>query len=293
MTLPRCQGAELGLSWLTDARERYGCRESLAVPLRVTAHLLSPLAVDRALPIRLDGALSWVVVALATGAPPPEAFGAVRKGAWVEIPTPIADAEIRGWRVPRCSDATLPSVAVDSVRRRRRRADADALGLAKVMTAGGPWKALDMPTPTVATPSAEWWCVADEERLCALLSEIHALGRGRSGGLGAVGAWRVERVAEDRGLTHDGMPTRALPILGPEQTDTIRRAAASAVEHPGSLHWGRAADSVASAMLDDAAHDEAERLYPGCEVREDAVRPPHWHRAVKTLCACPVWAPGC
>lgn len=252
MTLPV---ASVAPPWLDAARAAWAPRPERVVPLRVTAYLTAPVAMDRAIPLRLDGALTWLVVALATGLPPREAFGAIRAGEWVDLPTPIADAEVRGWRVPRCSDGVFPSVALDSVRRRRRRTDADALGLAKVQTNGGAWKALDMPAPTVSAPSVVWHCVADEERLCALLGELHALGRGRAGGLGAVGAWRVEHMpaGEDYGLTRDGMPTRALPVR-------------------------------------DA--DEAERLYPGCEVRVDAVRPPHWHRAVKTLCACPVPAPG-
>jgi len=153
----------------------------------------SPVAFDRDAGLRLEGALSWVVVAMVTGEPPPEAFAGVRKGEYVDIAVPIADVVLAGWRIAQCSDAVLAPVAAEVVRRRRKKPHPEAMALAKVQTTGGPWKALDIPVAAWTSPVLTWYAIADRERLEALLRETHALGRGRSGGLGDVEAWTVDR----------------------------------------------------------------------------------------------------
>lgn len=235
--------------WLDRARDQWLPREDRA--MRVTAVMRSPVAFDRSDGLRLDGALSFAMVALVTGLPPREAFAGLRLDDWVDLPIPIVDTESAGWRVARCSDAMLPPVATEGLRRRRRKTHVDTLGVAKVMTNGGPWKALDIPTPTVSTPVLSWCLRGDRARLEALLRETLALGRGRAGGLGEVIGWDVEDVADDWSTERDGMPTRPLPVDGTE--DALAR-------------------------------------YPGAVVRVTSVRAPYWHRAVKALSACPVTA---
>ena len=208
MTLPIETAAP---PWIGEARSAWLPRADRVEPLRVTAWMRSPTAFARDDGLRLDGALTWVVVAMVTGAPPPEAFAGVRKGEYVDLPIPIADEVIAGWRIAQCSDAVLAPVAVEVVRRRRKKPHPEAMALAKVQTTGGPWKALDIPGAAWASPVLTWYLRGDRERLEALLRETHALGRGRSGGLGQVDAWSVD---------HDESATtrwreRPLPIATP------------------------------------------------------------------------------
>lgn len=208
MTLPIETAAT---PWIGEARSAWLPRADRVEPLRVTAWMRSPTAFARDDGLRLDGALTWVVVAMVTGAPPPEAFAGVRKGEYVDLPVPIADEVIAGWRIAQCSDAVLAPVAVEVVRRRRKKPHPEAMALAKVQTTGGPWKALDIPVAAWASPVLTWYLRGDRERLEALLRETHALGRGRSGGLGQVDAWSVD---------HDESATtrwreRPLPIATP------------------------------------------------------------------------------
>ena len=208
MTLPIETAAP---PWIGEARSAWLPRADRVEPLRVTAWMRSPTAFARDDGLRLDGALTWVVVAMVTGAPPPEAFAGVRKGEYVDLPVPIADEVIAGWRIAQCSDAVLAPVAVEVVRRRRKKPHPEAMALAKVQTTGGPWKALDIPIAAWASPVLTWYLRGDRERLEALLRETHALGRGRSGGLGQVDAWSVD---------HDESATtrwreRPLPIATP------------------------------------------------------------------------------
>ena len=205
MTLP---AVTVTPSWLADARAQWAARADHVAPLRVTAHLRAPVAFDRDDGLRLDGALSWVVVALTTGLPPPEAFAGVERGVHVDIPVPIADTELAGWRIAQCSDAALPPVAAEVVRRRRKKPHPEAMALSKVQTTGGPWKALDIPVASWAAPTLTWWLLGDAERLRALLRELHAIGRGRAGGLGHVDAWSID----DDPAAVDLWRERALPV---------------------------------------------------------------------------------
>lgn len=195
-------------AWITAARDAWLPRADRVEPLRVTAWMRAPVSFDRTDGLRLDGALTWVVVALVTGEPPPEAFAGVTRGAYVDIPVPIADTLIEGWRIAQCSDAVLAPIACEVVRRRRKKPHPEAMSIAKVQTTGGPWKALDIPVAAWATPVLTWHLLGDRERLEALLRETHALGRGRSGGLGHVDAWSVEPDAS----AHTRWRERALPL---------------------------------------------------------------------------------
>lgn len=254
MTQPEVTAAP---PWVDAARAAWLPREGRVEPLRVDAWLRSPVAFDRDEGLRLDGALSWTVVALSTGLPPPEGFAGVPKGAYVDIPLPIADAEVAGWRVAMCSDAMLAPVAAEVVRRRRKKPHPEAMALAKVQTTGGPWKALDIPVAAWATPTLTWWLMGDRERVEALLRETHAIGRGRAGGLGTVDAWAVTPDPEAAERWRD----RALPVVD-GLTDAIRKGEARGL---AAQHAGRA-------------------------VRMANVRHPFWHPRTRTLAACPAVA---
>lgn len=210
-------------AWIDAARAQWLPRDGHVEPLRVEAYLRSPVAFERDDGLRLDGALSWVTVALTTGLPPPEAFAGVPKGAYVDIPVPIADAVIAGWRVAMCSDAALPLVHAEVSRRRRKKPHPEALGLAKVQTTGGAWKALDIPVAAHVAPVLTWYLVGDRERLETMLRELHAIGRGRAGGLGTVEAWTVTRDE----MARERWRERALPVeSGVDYGDRVVRQAA-------------------------------------------------------------------
>jgi len=213
-------------AWLTDARAAWAPRED--VPLRVTAWMRAPVAFDRDQGLRLEGALGWIVVAMVTGAPPREAFDGVRVEDYVDIPVPILDTEIAGWRVAMCSDAMLAPVAAEVVRRRRKKPHPEAMGLAKVQTTGGPWKALDIPVAAWSSPVLTWYAIGDRERLESLLRDTHALGRGRSGGLGNVDAWSVER--DESAATR--WRERPLPVADSAVVEAGRMARVVGVRHP-------------------------------------------------------------
>lgn len=225
MTLPIVTASP---PWVDAARAAWGARADRVEPLRVTAWMRSPVAFSRDDGLRLEGALSWVVVAMVTGEPPPEAFAGVRKGEYVDIAVPVADTLVAGWRIAQCSDAVLAPVAAEVVRRRRKKPHPEAMALAKVQTAGGPWKALDIPVAAWASPVLVWYALADRERLEALLRETHALGRGRSGGLGDVEAWTVDR--DESALTR--WRERPLPVETGAPVPEVRTLRTVGVRHP-------------------------------------------------------------
>ena len=152
----------------------------------------------------------------------------MRKGEYVDIAVPIADVVLAGWRIAQCSDAVLAPVAAEVVRRRRKKPHPEAMALAKVQTTGGPWKALDIPVAAWTSPVLTWYAIADRERLEALLRETHALGRGRSGGLGDVEAWTVDR--DESAVTR--WRERPLPVEAGAPVAESRTLRAVGVRHP-------------------------------------------------------------
>lgn len=228
------------------ARERWGCR-GVGVPLVVTAHLEAPLACD-ALPLvqPLDSALEWAALYATVG--DPSSLLWPREGCGL-LPSPIASVTLAGWEIARCSRARMP-VAREDRRKRRRRTDAEQLGLkGRVVTGGGVYKCLDLPVLTVVAPLIEWRVRADHERLRELLAGLHSLGRNGGAGLGAVTQWTLEDDPYDASLEHKGHPTRPLPVASCEEA---------------CKRYG-----------DDVPLDTV------------AVRGPYWHRQSRTLAALP------
>ena len=75
-------------SWLPRAVDRWSARTT--EPLTVRAWLAAPMAHDPFDLVTLDGALSWAVVRDAAECNPSDAFDGQPRGAWTEIPMPLA-----------------------------------------------------------------------------------------------------------------------------------------------------------------------------------------------------------
>jgi CRISPR type IV-associated protein Csf3 len=231
--------------WLDRLRRELTPRD--VRPLRVRLWLTQPVAASPD-GLHLDGALSYVAVEAATGAPPGDAFDGYR-GPPPSIQLPLAEEERQGHRFWACSWAWPSPGAIEGVRYWRKRADVERYGLspsAKIVTAGGAYKSLNLPRPVVHTPFLDVYLRGDRELLTRMLRRVDRLGRAGLGGL--LGA-EIDDDPDDRSLVLDGAPQRSLPISG---------------------------------LLDTAAYREGTYA-----IREATLRPPYWHRASETLCVVP------
>lgn len=236
------------MPWQREAQAWLPARSDV---LEVCALMETPVAIDPQHPLMLEGALGCAVIAMATGRTPDEAgLGA---SVHVDIPVPIRDGERDGLKVARASQAMGDGLGV--IRYVRKRTRTEAMGLAKVPEIGC-YKAFNLPVVAKLYAMLRWCVVGDGEKLERLLSIVHALGRGRQGGLGAVAGWRVRPAADDWSWTRPDplaerrlVPTRPLPVSS--------RAAAVA------------------------------EFGPRAEVARIGYRAPYWHPGVSRLCAVP------
>lgn len=231
------------MQWLRDAEAWLpACSE----PLEISALMAAPVAIDPQHPLMLEGALGCAVIAMVTGLTPEEVgLGASE---FTDIPVPIADGEREGFVVARASQAEGDGLGLGVVRYVRKRTRCEALGLSKVAEVAE-FKAFNLPVIAKLYPVLRWHVVGDGAKLESLLRIVHALGRGRQGGLGAVQGWRVRPAASDWSWVRDGQPTRPLPVAS--------RAAAV-------VEFGKRA-----------------------EVARIGYRAPYWHPQVSRLCAVP------
>ena len=193
---------------MLEQADRWWPKRVDAITLRVW--LSSPIAWDSYDGVTIEGALQCSVVMLETGLMPDDAFAGYR-GPKVDIPIPIADVELDGSKVALASWAHPAPVALEEVRWRRRRVRIDAMGGASaILLNSGPFKATQLPTPTMSTPYLDFYLDADVERLRVLLADLGAIGRARGGGLGTVlGCEILPRSGEV--LVRDGRLTRTVP----------------------------------------------------------------------------------
>lgn len=228
------------------ARDRWSCRGEGA-PLRVRARLSSPVASDGPRRIQpLDSALEWAALHAVAG--PPSDLEWPREPAGL-LPSPLAAATMNGWQIACCS-STRAAHAREDRRKHRRRPHPESYALAgRVMTNGGPFKALDLTALTVCASELVWSVRADHERLSELLAHLAALGHRAGAGLGAVDHWLVEPMSADESIVRAGLPARPLPVA-----------------------------SCAEAI---------ERFGEAVEIDEVAVRGPYWHRRNRALAALP------
>lgn len=237
--------------WLEAARKHWVPRTS--EPLTLRAWLGSPVVWDAYDGITLEGALQFAVVVLETGRMPDDVFYGIEPETFADIRIPIADVEIGGFPIALASWGIPAPGAIETKRHRRKRARVDVLptpgGRGTVVTGGGEFKALDIPTPTVTAYWLDFHVVGDRKLLANLLPLACCLGRSRSAGLGEVMGWEVLPGSLESPLADRGTPLRTIPT------------------------------TAASAYADYRSGTY--------DLREATTRAPYWHRRSRTLCVVP------
>lgn len=239
------------MDWIPRAEHLFAARPTHVTPLRLRAWLSSPVALDPADPLTLEGLLQTTMILLVTGRLPDDVFSAHR-GPTPTLPIPLAEVRRAGTWVHAASVGRPPEGATWGVRYLRKRARVDHLpiprGRGVIHTNGGPLKSTQIPMQVRHSPCVDFHVQGDRERLDVLLPDALALGRGRAGGLGHIWGWEVAPDPEDRALVYQGVPQRPLPVESPESAD-------------------------------------AEFVMGTFDLRETTCRAPYWHQGSRTLCA--------
>lgn len=205
------------MSWLDDnagwlARaERW--RPRVVEPLRLRVWFMSPVAWDGYDPIAIEGALQFLVVIAETGQMPDDVFAGFDEVSNVDIPVPIEDVEIGGRRIACASVGIPPRIAVETVRWRRKRARSEQMGVDKLMINGGPFKAINLPISTLATPWLDFYVRGDRELILRLCDGLQGIARDSTRGLGSVLGVEVDTDEANRSLVYKACPQRVLPIV--------------------------------------------------------------------------------
>lgn len=228
-------------AWLDRLRRELTPRQ--VRPLRLRLWLTQPVAQSPD-GLHLDGALQYVAVEAATGRPPGDVFEGYR-GPPPHIQLPLGEVEQAGHAFWACSWAHVAPGAIEDVRYWRKRADVERYGLnpaAKVVTAGGAYKSLNIPRAVLVSPYLEVYLRGDREILGRMVRHLDRLGRA---GLGAISGVEIDDDPEDRSLLHQGAPQRTLPIRGLLDADAF--APGSYAIREATLrppYWHRASETL-------------------------------------------------
>lgn len=239
---------------------RYIHWSGLYRPLRIVAHLSSPIAMLPHDALPLDGILEYA--AFRVGLPPVRQYIGP-EGIRRSLPR-LTDKDPANWILPvkrqkhKCDPDWYWSASwvefsdgfeVDRTHWNRR-FDGGAADLSrhltfmgkseKVTVSAGRYKSYHMPMCLMVARTAQWWCLGAVDGVAQLLSEIHQIGHKRSQGYGVVNRWEIWPARQDYSCWRDGRPMRALP----DQEGDYRRG------------W-------------------------------QAIRAPHWHSSRRRLCILP------
>lgn len=178
--------------------------------LRITAHLLSPVASSK--PIHLDSILLQAH---------PDVHG-VFLSKTDPLPTapslPIAPLEIHGATTYLCSAGRFPDVARVGMERLVKRKDPEDFAWRERNwnPGSGPEKAYCLPVPTTETPAVEWLAVGRRRGVKKLLAKVQSVGGMRRHGYGRIKRWEItveDYVDPVRCLvTPEGTAARHLPV---------------------------------------------------------------------------------
>jgi hypothetical protein len=180
-------------------------------PLKVTAHLLSPLASHEG-PM-LDSICEWIVSFKMSSIQ--KSSNGVRhkcepraRGCEVsepgKIPIPIMrNHRIWKWPIPLCSAPIFSKPAFDCVEHFGKMLSIENAGLLapdamrQVTTTGGTYKSYRLPLRMRGIEKVVWFCVGNPRNLRAVLKQVDFIGKKTSIGYGRVGKWTVEPMAEN------------------------------------------------------------------------------------------------
>lgn len=178
--------------------------------LRVTAELSAPVAADHDL--HLDAVLAAKARNYMGSRPPCRSSLASS----IEDPViPVVSVEHAGVKCWIASAWDLPDDSQrEETRIVRRRDGEDVLQYRRGWATGaGAAKPCYVRTQLINTPSASWLCFGNRREVASLLKRVHAIGRVRRHGYGAIKEWSVERVDMDPAeiMIRGGEAQRHLP----------------------------------------------------------------------------------
>ncbi|MBX6386623.1 MAG: hypothetical protein IRZ07_27220 [Microbispora sp.] len=190
-------------------------------PVKVVAHLATPVINLDTHPMHLDGPVSWGAYIAYTAEYGHCALPPMSPTQVVDFTLPLATWQMHGAWGWACSRAVYDPVGYTTLAARRRPAVDEMARYTsdkKHHLAAGPMKARDTPLAATLIDTVTWFALADPEPLASLLDRVHTIGRHGRHGHGRVHAWEVlphdDRDAwRDRVLPHpDGVPQ---PIRAP------------------------------------------------------------------------------
>lgn len=210
--------------WLGRARARWSAAS--VRPWHLRLWFSGPIAYDGREPLTMEGLLQFLVVWREAQRSPDDVFAGLPGDVHIDVPVPIADVTIGGEPIAAVSVGWWPPIAEEGVRFRRKRADVDAYGVAKLAVSGGWAKSLNVPIATLVTPYLDFYLRADREKVDDLLQDGGGLGRDSMRGLGTVMGWEWSPDLEDRALLLGGAPQRVFPRVEDDSAYDVRALAA-------------------------------------------------------------------
>lgn len=189
-------------------------------PLKITAHLCSPLAVFDNYSPSLDSLLEWLILDrlnLTVPNPSPEQIEKTRP--IVDEQMPLLRAEIeREWYWATSSPCYQIFNEQTDRYRKRWNPGIDSpepnWGKRKAKWSGseGAEKNYDLPLYLRSTPTITWYGVGDRDRIEELLQDCKGIGKKRSCGYGQILRWEIQPHGEDWHLWRDGQLMRPIPL---------------------------------------------------------------------------------
>jgi len=186
-------------------------------PLRITAHLRTPVVADRWLP--LDSILLYQVSRDRLGVQYATAPGGDPGAEALSMPLLKIHHGEDDWYYA-CSWAQpQPWWLAEGKDHWNKRFDSKFADLVdfgnrrgKVIIEQGRYKAYHMPIFYRVALQVEWYCVGDRQEIQYLLSTVTNLGKKRSQGWGRAIRWDIEPWGHDWSVWRDGKLTRGVPV---------------------------------------------------------------------------------
>lgn len=187
-------------------------------PIKITAEMLSPIAVTDDWSPSLDAVIAYFVLEKHKLLSPQPSIKEIKKNYQIlEAEIPLRNVNYGGiscWMI----SSPCYFYFSEQAERIRKRWDYQEHRLnwgkrkAKTDTSQGPEKSYDLPIFLRNPASITWYGVGDIKKVRSLLPNCTSLGKKRSVGNGQVRKWTVEAIAEDWHLWKDGMLMRPYPL---------------------------------------------------------------------------------